>query len=76
MGVYLYIHENECKTIMLILGTFLENMFKHSLCGITFMTCAYKLQWREKVILTNIQNPVLYVKSIQLTVPAFPIVTF
>lgn len=43
MGVYLYIYENECKIIMFILGIFLENMFKYSLCGIIFMICVYKL---------------------------------
>lgn len=66
------------KQLFLLSGTFLENMLKYSLCSITYMICEYKLQRREKLkgILTSIPKTVLDVKSIQLTVPVFPIIAF
>ena len=78
MGAYLYMHDNECKTIMLVIRYFSRKYVEICLCSITSMICEYKLQRREKLkgIFTNIQKTVLDVKSIQLTVPDFPIIAF
>lgn len=53
-------------------------MLKYNLSGITYLICAYELQRREKlkVMLTNVQKPVLDVKSIQLIASVFHFITF